>query len=388
MNNIFYFLKRQHRKTRGKTAKVSGVFLVAIVIFLWSFSATFSSAATKEVKPKGLLLSDFDSLLKGAFAQIVESLSTSEPSTLKEAVSQPQPKKEETASVSIDAEEERDKFERGRELAELKKWKKDRLREFRNILSEIGKVRRQLARLKGTASGIAELDNLKQKATECGNKLSATADDSETLRDILEGEECGDTGEVWQEIERIRTTAELPRDIDNISKDLKRIQSQLKQKWVCKIVDCNKFKAVIANMEAQLAEAKRLQGAGEIEDARVVIQETFHDKGWFGDAMGAVQMMREITEPLSSVKNKELKSQIEDLIAPVKDMVYEGEVRQARQAMEEIKNELGPVVLKKIMQSGSKTQTIPESILDKLEQLKQKYGETGESIVVPEKKVE
>jgi hypothetical protein len=237
-------------------------------------------------------------------------------------------------------------------------------------------------RLKGSEESIAKLDGLINKANECSKQIKATQDPDD-LRGILESDECGDSGDTWDELNRLRMLIELPRDINNITKDHKRIQSQMKQKWVCKTVDCDRFKPVIANMEAQLAEAKRLYQAGELEDAQEVIRDTFHEKGWFGDAMGAVSFMRELTEPLRSIRSKDFKAEIEALLAPIKELLYEGETRQAREAMEEIKRELGPVVWQKVMQSERRRQAVPDDILEKLESLKQKFGEGMEPATEP-----
>ena len=41
-------------------------------------------------------------------------------------------------------------------------------------------------------------------------------------------------------------------------------------------------------MNNALDKATQLYQAGELEDARLEIQETFHEKGWYGDALSAV----------------------------------------------------------------------------------------------------
>ncbi|MEK7508736.1 MAG: hypothetical protein AAB568_02675 [Patescibacteria group bacterium] len=333
------------------------------MLSLWSLSAGIGAAAAKEAELATAFLPE-----PGYLIAQTEGTPTGEET----AIPQPQD--------SMD--EERERAEKQRQTAEVTKWKNDRLRDFQNQIREITKARKQFARLKGSAEGIAKLDGLTTKAVECSKQLKA-AKDSDDLKDLLEGDECGDSSETWDELNRLRMLVELPRDINNITKDLKRAQSQIKQKWVCKIVDCDRFKAVIANMETQLTEAKRLYQAGELEEAQELIRETFHEKGWFGDAMGAVQFMREITEPLRSIRNKDFKAEVEALLVPVKELLYEGEVRQARETMEEVRKELGPIVWQKIMQSEKRKQAMPDDILEKLEGLKQKFGGNEEPAPAP-----
>lgn len=282
--------------------------------------------------------------------------------------------------------EEREQFEQERQKQELGRWKKDRLNETKNFIKEIDKVRKQFLRLKGSTDYIAKLDSMKQTVAEFAAKINATTD-SDDLRGLLEDTDFGDW---WQELDNLRAAVEIPRDLNNIRKDQKRIQATLKQKWVCKLIDCNGLMPVIQNMGAQLEEATRLYQAGEYEDARGVIQETFHERGWFGDAMGAVQMMRGFLEPLKQIRDKDLKAEMEELVQPVKDLLYEGEVREARESMEVIQKEMGPSMFKLIMNAQKKKQAVPEKVLDKIEQLRQKFEQqvNEELMKVPVEKTE
>lgn len=362
MRNLRHFCHyhRGNRKERG--IKIAASFLAVFMLSVWALSADIGAAAAEKAELATAFLPEPGYLIAQA-----EGIPTAE-----ETVA-PQPQDTQDAM-----DEERERAEKQRQMAEMKKWKSDRLNDFKNQIREIAKTRKQIVRLKGSEESIAKLDSLSNKANECSKQLKATQDPDD-LRDLLEGEECGDSGDTWDELNRLRMLVELPRDINNITKDHKRIQSQMKQKWVCKTVDCDRFKPVIANMEAQLTEAKRLYQAGELEEAQEVIRDTFHEKGWFGDAMGAVNFMRELTEPLRSIRSKDFKAEIEALLAPIKELLYEGETRQAREAMEEIKRELGPVVWQKVMQSERRKQALPDEIFEKLEGLKQKFGGSEEA---------
>lgn len=358
VRNLCHFWHFHRGDAKEKIIKIAGSFLAVFALFLWSLSTATATATAKET----------------AFA--IKLLP--EPVYLAQAEGQsiaPQNQAEETQDLE---EQKREKAEQQRQLAELNKWKNDRLNDFKNQIREITKARKQFARLKGSGDAIIKLDALIAKAAECTKQIKDTKDPDD-LRAVLESDECGDSGETWDQLNQLRMLVELPKDINNITKDQKRQQLQLKQKWVCKTVDCDRFKPVIANMDAQLNEARRLYQAGELEEAQEVIQDTFHEKGWFGDAMGAASFMREILDPLKSVRNKDFKAEIEALLVPIKELLYEGETRQAREAMEELRKELGPIVWQKVLQSEKRKQALPEDILEKIEGLKQKFGGGEES---------
>lgn len=363
MRNLCYFCHFHSGGKKEKLIKILGTLLTVVALFIWSSATQLSKAIEEENGILAQFLPEPGYLIVSA--QTTEML---EQKNI-EPAAQIQPA-EETSSANNG----KDQLEQERQAQELKRWKNDRLREVKDLIREIDKVKKQLVRLKGAADEVNNLEAIKSGVTDFASKAKAIADDDE-LRDLLENTEFG---EWWDEVNRLRTSVELPRDINNIRKDQKRAQSTLKQKWICKTVDCDKFLPIIKNMNEQLDKATQLYKDGELEDARLAIQETFHEKGWFGDALGALQMMRDFLQPLRSVRDKTIKDEITSLFEPALASLYEGEVREAREMVEAIQRELGPAVFRAIMNAQKQKRDIPESVLQKIEQLRQKIDQAGE----------
>lgn len=367
MRNLCYFCHFHRGEKKEKLIKILGTLLAVAALFIWSSATQLSKVIEEEKGILALLLPEPGYLTASAqSAEVLEQKNI-------EPAAQIQPVEEIDSGNS--GNNEKDQLEQERQAQELKRWKNDRLREAKDLTREADKVKKQLVRLKGASDEVSKLEAVKSGVADFTSKAKATTDNDE-LRDLLENT---DFGEWWEEVNRLRTSVELPRDLNNIRKDQKRAQSTLKQKWICKSVDCDKFLPIIKNMNEQLDKATQLYKDGELEDARLAIQETFHEKGWFGDALGALQMMRDFLQPLRSVRDKSIKDEITSLFEPALVSLYEGEVREAREMVEVIQRELGPAVFRAIMNAQKQKRDIPENVLQKIEQLRQKIDQAGEA---------
>lgn len=400
MRNLCYFCHYHHGNTKEKIIKIAGGLLIVVMLFIWAFSVQAENAAQQytaiaaNLLPEpGYISTEAKEQNQPAPVKVAEPAATSTgnfttvtPPPADGSTSQPaqptckvngvempgpcanyQPKPE---MPDVD-EDNRDQFEQERQKQELTKWKGDRLRETKNLLREIEKVRKQFIRLKGSADEVVKLETMKTNIAEFITKVNAT-NDSDDLRGILEE---NDFGEWWQELDQLRAAVEIPKDLNNLRRDQKRAKTMLRQKWVCKLADCERLMPVIQNMDTKIDEATNLYKAGEFEDARAVIQETFHERGWYGDALGALQMMRGFLDPLRGIKNKDLKADLEEMTQPIKDLLYEGELREARETMEAVQRELGQSIFKMIMDAQKKKREIPETVYNKIEQLRQKFDQ-------------
>ncbi|MBI2552784.1 hypothetical protein HYW17_05820 [Candidatus Uhrbacteria bacterium] len=413
MRNLCYFCHYHRGDVKEKTIKIAGSVLAATALFLLSGSIQLGSAAQQQGAILSELLPEPGYLIAQDQGQTVTPPAPSAELTQPAQPVQPQPPAvegqppvpqpglevkepvKETCRVNgvempgpcsnyppqgelKDAgpgesrPEMKDDDHEQREGQDTARWKQDRLREWRDQLRESAKVRKQLVRLKGSQDELVKLDAIKERLTQCQTQLNA-ATDNDAMKDVLEGEECGDTGEFWEEINRIRQAVELPKELNNVLRDLNRAKNLCKQKWVDKVFSREECNTIMANFAAKYAEAKAAYQAGEYEDARGILQDAFHEPGWPGDVNGALQMMRGFIEPLRRVKDPELKTQLDDLLIPVKEALRDGEYRVARETMEAIQRELGQKMFNLIFDSERKRRAVPGNVLERIERLQQKF---------------
>lgn len=248
------------------------------------------------------------------------------------------------------------------------RWKQDKLREYRDQLREATKVRQQLLRLKGSQEDQGKLDAIKTQIAQCQVQLNA-ATDTEAMKDVLEGADCGDTGEMWEEINRIRQAVELPRELNRLTLDIRRLERTVALKWAKKIVD---LAPVVSEIKARHGEAKAAYQAGEYEDAWEIIRDNFHEKGNPGECQGALHMIRGFSESLRRIKDAELKEELQGLIDPIKESLAAGECREARESAEAIQSELGPKIFQLIFDSERRRRAVPDNVTERIERVRQK----------------
>lgn len=373
MKNLCYFCHYHRGDTREKTIKIAGSLVIVTMIFILGGAAQISQAAQEYSAFTVGLLPEPGYLIAQVATEPGQNLvqpESPQPTVVEGQPSAPPPSVEQKESE--DMRDARDADQERREQQDAARWKQDKLREWRDQLREVGKVRQQLVRLKGSQDEMVKLEAVKARLTQCQAQLNA-ATNTDAMKDVLEGDECGDMGEAWEEINRIRQAVELPKELNNMWRDITRAKNVCKQKWVDKVFSRDECNTIMANFATKHAEAKAAYQAGEYEDARAILQETFHEPGWPGDVNGALQMMRGFIEPLRRVKDAELKAQLDELMAPVKEALRGGEYREARETMEAIQRELGQKIFDLIFDSERKRRAVPDNVMERIERLQQKF---------------
>jgi len=403
MRNLGYFLHYHQGDSREKTIKIVGSLFIVTMLFVLGGAGRVSSAAQQYadlaaafVPEPGYLIAQVETPAASSDTQVVSAPSVTPVLTGEtckvDGVEMPGPcsnyppqgelkdaGQNQPAPPSPQDDEERDRMERQNTL----RWKQDKLREWKDQLREVSKVRQQLVRLKSSQEEMSKLDAIKTRLVQCQTQLNA-ANNTDAMKDVLEGEECGDSGEMWEEINRIRQAVEIPKELNNILRDLNRTKNLCKQKWVDKVFSREECNTIMTNFAAKHAEAKAAYQAGEYEDARTILQDAFHEPGWPGDVNGALQMMRGFTEPLRRIKDPELKAQLDELLTPVKEALREGEYREARETMDAIQRELGQKMFNLIFDSERRRRAVPDSVLQGIERLQQKFESMEQHAAPPE----
>lgn len=252
----------------------------------------------------------------------------------------------------------------------LTREKKDVLKQITQQKREVTSLIKKLKRLKGTADDATAAQEVYNKVLEFENKIKS----SEELEDLQANLQEFYESELWEEINKIRRKVELPNELNNILKELTKLQKMLTQKSFTKLgFDVEAVKNLISEKLTKHSEAKTAYTQGDFETAEEIMQEDFRPNHP-GNLNGALNMLREIKDQIRFIKDKELKAEIENLLTDVIASINSGDWEDARRSMEAIRQDLGPLLWKKLMQSEQKKQGVPDEFRNKLEQLKERLG--------------
>ncbi|OGF36464.1 hypothetical protein A2482_04140 [Candidatus Falkowbacteria bacterium RIFOXYC2_FULL_48_21] len=241
---------------------------------------------------------------------------------------------------------------------------KNALKELKNIQSELKRFLKQVKKLPNSADDAATINDLLTQATGFYKNISAPTEDM-SLREAMQ--EFWDA-RLWDEVNVIRAKVELPKELINIAKDLKKAKKLITQKPFINLgLDISVISGALGEAEAAYNEAKTNYDQGNMEDAQMAM-EPIHSGLHPGEIMGVLYQMKEIKYRLKGLKNKEVKGIVDELLVDVIDSANVGDFREANQAMNDIKSELMKI-MQKYMKSTSKLDAANKAKFDKLEQI-------------------
>ncbi len=142
----------------------------------------------------------------------------------------------------------------------------------------------------------------------------------------------------WDEINKIRVRTELPKELKDISKELKFLEkdlssSQLKKAFPFFGLDSEQAKKLLEAKKASITQIQSFLDAGDYDAAGGLLQEDVHD-GWHpGDLRHFVGMVREAYERMKNVKDDQILDQILTILDPIAESFASGDVRDAKEAM-------------------------------------------------------
>lgn len=210
------------------------------------------------------------------------------------------------------------------------------LRDIKRMQSEIKKFAKQLKKLPNSATDVSFCENLLAKLGEHYGAISKPTE-NESLREALQ--EFWDE-RYWEEVNKLRAKIELPKELNNLAKDLKKLQKLVAQKSFQKLgFDMETLKARVNETQTNLNEIQAKYAAGELEDAMEALQE-FRESGHPGEIMGVLYQMKDAKQRIKSIKNKEVLELINELLNEVAQTFNEGDFREANMAMQDIMGEL------------------------------------------------
>lgn len=280
----------------------------------------------------------------------------------------PAPAVESTTAVSQPAPEQQEQFVEEKEEMEFvdPREVKNALRDIKRMQGDLKRFMKQMKKLPNSADDIAAMNALLAQLAEHYKLISKPPADM-SLREALQ--EYWDA-RLWEEVDQFRAKVEIPKELKNIEKDLKRLKKLVVLKPFKNLgFDMNALAQNISEIETAYNETKINYAQGNMEDAWSAL-EVIHSGMNPGEVMGVLYQTREIKDKLKAIKNKDLKEAIEDLLADVIESANNGDFREANHVLSDIRNELLKIMnqfMKKPMPFDDKTR----AKLEKLEEIVQ-----------------
>lgn len=245
------------------------------------------------------------------------------------------------------------------------------LREIKDQKRELTRLAKQAKKLAGGESILGEINTLLEQAIGFENSIN----EGVNLRDAIQ--EFRDA-QIWEQLNSIRAKVEIPRELAQWNKEIKRLSTILKQKKYQNLgLDLTIAKSKVEETKATLSRVQEFYNSGDFESAMEEFDELrqdFHP----GEIMSVIQRMQELTNRLRTVKNAEIKERVKEAFNEVVSNFNEGEYRIARELMDESWNDIIRMI-NQALSVGKKNGTSKQNIFqvtDKLQnQIKNKSEE-------------
>jgi|GEM_PF-6290204 len=215
------------------------------------------------------------------------------------------------------------------------------VRDIKRQMSEINSMLRKIKSLK--------LDKMQGPLNDLLNKLGAYhasitksfgADQREALQNYWDAQ-------LGEQINAFNAQINIPNDLNHAKKDLERLEKKFSQSAYKKALeyfnfDIADFAGLAAAKKKAISTIEELLASGEAGEAQELMQENFYNpEGWHpGDLQGLLDMFRDMQQRMKRVKDEEVKAAIIELLEPIIDAMKEGDVRGARETMEQLAREL------------------------------------------------
>lgn len=243
-------------------------------------------------------------------------------------------------------------------------------REIKDVLRQISQQKNEIKRLVKSAqkqkmSGAAtELQSILSQITQ--QEQAIRSEGNMLTRDTLQ--EFYDA-QIWESIEKIRHQVQLPQELNQIEKELKRVDSILKQKATAAIpnLDLEVIRAKVAEARAALEQAKSALASGDTDSVKEAMEVFWQEGAHPGEISGTLSQLREVASGLKRIKSAEVREAILDILSPVFESINDGDFREARMQLENLKMELLP-----LMRKAERLKTVDDNLQKKIQQLEQK----------------
>jgi len=241
------------------------------------------------------------------------------------------------------------------------------LREMKDLKREGKRILKKLQKLPTAGEDVAQMNNILNQIANFESKINSGVD----LRDNIE--EFRDS-QFWDELNKLRAKVEIPKEMKQWTKEIKRTERLLKQKSFQKLgLDLEKAKIKLEEMKAGLNAVQNYYQAGDLESAIDEfdgLREDFHP----GEINGVMYRMKDLKKMLKGIKDQEVKAMVEEVLQEVIEIFNEGDYRLGRETLDENFDELAKIINKAIAASRKKIKSaddfseMTEKVKEKMQQ--------------------
>ncbi len=245
------------------------------------------------------------------------------------------------------------------------------LREMKDIRRELNRMIKQAKKLSNGATMVSDMNTLLGQVANFESKINEGIDLRDNIQEFRDAQ-------IWEEVNKFRAQIEIPKEITQWNKEIKKLEKMLGQKKYQNLgLNLDGAKTKVAEVKDVLAKVQEFYNSGDYESAMEEFNDLRQDL-YIGEISNIIRRTQELAQRLKAVKNAEIKTQIQEVFSEVIDNFNEGEYRVARELMDESWNDIMKTI-NRALSVGKKKGVSRENFIqmtDKLEeQMKNKAEE-------------
>lgn len=255
------------------------------------------------------------------------------------------------------------------------------LKEMKDMKRELNRLVKQAKKLSNGATLASGMNTLLEQVASFESKINEGVDLRDNIQEFRDAQ-------IWEEINKFRAQIEIPKEITQWNKEIKRLEKILTQKKYQNLgLNLEGAKAKLAEVKDVLAKVREYYNSGDYESAMEEFDGLRQDL-FIGEIGNVIQRTQELMNRLKTIKNVEVKTQIQEAFGEVISNFNDGEYRVARELMDESWNDIMKMINQALSVGKKKgvskesffqmTNKIEEQMKNKAEEKKVKMQETRE----------
>jgi len=222
-------------------------------------------------------------------------------------------------------------------------------KEVKNSLREIRDMKKELKRLAASSKKIPNADTIKSEISALLAKIQGFEDSIKNAessgagtRDVIDEFR---EAELWNELSSLRVKIELPKQLKNSERDLKRLDKMVGQKnYQVFGLNLESLKSWISESREKFARLNELYNSGNMEELNDEMQD-FQERAHSGEPMSVLFRMRDLKNKMKWIKDDEVKSSIEEALSEVIKSFNEQDYRAASETLNEYQDDMERLII-------------------------------------------
>lgn len=248
-------------------------------------------------------------------------------------------------------------------------------REARQVYREIKDLKREVKRLVSRIKKLpnadamrSELDALSAKFQSFEATIKTAESTGSGLRDAVQ--EFRDAN-LWEELNTLRARIEIPTEMKNSERELKRVKKLITQKSFQNIgFDMGIVASYVSEYEGLASRLNSLYSSGSWEDLNSEMED-LHEMTHPGEISGVLYRMRDLYKGIKSIKDEEVRAEIEEALTEVKDSFNQKDFRTAREILDDSFDGLNRLIrgASKIGRRGGMSEEVFDENMERIRQM-------------------